>query len=77
MAPVDKKLIARINELAKKKKEGSITQDELAEQAKLRAQYIKLFRAGFEQQLKATKIVDANGNDITPRKLKEKSIKIN
>ena len=36
MSQIDPKLIARINELAKKKKEGTITKKELDEQAKLR-----------------------------------------
>lgn len=67
---IDKKLIDRINELAKKKKNGSITKNELEEQEKLRAQYIKEFRKGFEQQLKTIKVVDETGNDVTPDKLK-------
>lgn len=47
MAAIDQKLIDRINVLAKKKKEGTITPEELKEQDKLRKEYIKLFREGF------------------------------
>ena len=36
MAAIDQKLIDRINVLAKKKKEGTITPEELKEQEKLR-----------------------------------------
>ncbi len=36
MAAIDQKLIDRINVLAKKKKEGTITPEELKEQDKLR-----------------------------------------
>ena len=78
MSQIDPKLIARINELAKKKKEGTITSEELEEQEKLRKEYIKLFRGNFKQQLMGIKVVDQKGNDVTPRKLKKaQSKKIN
>ncbi len=79
MSQIDPKLIARINELAKKKKEGTITKKELDEQAKLRQEYLKAFRGNFKkQQLMGIKIVDEKGNDVTPKKLKsEQSKKLN
>lgn len=74
MSSIDPKLIARINELAKKKKEGTISKEELEEQKKLRQEYLKAFKSGFKQQLMGIKVVDEKGNDITPEKLKvEKS----
>ena len=48
---IDEKLIKRINELAKKKKEGTITQEELLEQQELSQEYLKQFREGFKSQL--------------------------
>lgn len=72
---IDEKLIKRINELAKKKKEGTITDDELVEQQKLRQEYLKQFRAGFKSQLLSIKVVDKKGNDVTPQKLKDEKIK--
>lgn len=75
MAEIDKKLIARINELAKKKKEGTITSLELEEQQKLRQEYLKLFRSNFKNQLRSIKVVDAQGNDVTPQKLKNEKLK--
>nr|WP_278627474.1 DUF896 domain-containing protein [Thomasclavelia cocleata] len=72
---MDPKLIARINELAKKKKEGTITAIELKEQEKLRQEYLKAFRSGFKQQLMGIKVVDTKGNDITPQKLKDEKSK--
>lgn len=75
MSNIDPKLIARINELAKKKKDGIITPAELKEQKKLREEYLKAFRNGFKQQLMGIKVVDAKGNDITPQKLKDEKLK--
>ncbi|WP_282195050.1 DUF896 domain-containing protein [Thomasclavelia cocleata] len=75
MSGIDPKLIARINELAKKKKDGTITSLELKEQEKLRQEYLKAFRSGFKQQLMGIKVVDTKGNDITPQKLKDEKLK--
>ena len=60
--------IDRINELAKKKK--GLTEEEAKEQSKLRKQYLDSFRKGFKQQLENTKVIDPEGNDVTPEKLK-------
>lgn len=65
-------LVKRINELAAKKKAGTITETELAEQQELRQQYLKEFRGSFDQVLINSKIVDPDGNDVTPKKLKAK-----
>ena len=46
-----KEQVARINELARKKKTVGLTEGELKEQAELRAEYLKNFREGFKQQL--------------------------
>ena len=55
------KLIARINELAAKKKAEGLTPTELEEQADLRAQYLQIFRGNFKQQLANTKIKTPDG----------------
>ena len=57
---MDPKKIARINELAKKKKTEGLTAEEKVEQAKLREEYIE-----------GIKIVDEDGNDVTPEKLRQ------
>lgn len=64
-------LLRRINELAHKKKTDGLTKEELEEQAALRQAYLKNFREGFKDQLLSMKIVDENGRDITPVKLKK------
>lgn len=63
--------IDRINELAKKKKEQGLTNEEAKEQSKLRKQYLDSFREGFKKQLENTKVIDPESNDVTPEKLKK------
>ncbi len=62
---IDQKLIDRINELARKK---TLTPEEKAEQIELRKQYVKLFKEGFRQQLESIRVIDKDGNDVTPTK---------
>ena len=65
------KLIARINELAKKSREEGLSEAELAEQAKLRKEYIAKFRQGMENALSNVYIVDENGNKKKVEKKKK------
>ena len=62
-------LLDRINELARKKKNKGLTESEQVEQTELRKEYIKLFRNRVENQLATIKVVDEEGNDVTPDKL--------
>ncbi len=62
--------IDRINELARKSKAEGLSSKEKDEQQKLRSEYLKAFRGGFKNQLKSIKVVDPEGNDVTPDKLK-------
>ncbi len=59
-----KEQVARINELARKKKTIGLTEGELQEQAQLRAKYLKDFREGFRQQLDNTYIQYQDGTKI-------------
>ncbi|MBR7081318.1 MAG: DUF896 domain-containing protein [Oscillospiraceae bacterium] len=61
--------LERINELARKAKNEGLTDEEKAEQKRLRAEYLAAFRANVEAQLENTYIVDEDGNE---RKLKKK-----
>lgn len=63
-------LLKRINELAREAKVRQLTDEEVAERDRLRKAFLKIFREGFRQQLLNTKVVDEEGNDITPEKLK-------
>lgn len=64
-------LIKRINFLANKKKTDGLTKEELEEQQQLRQEYLRIFKEGFKSQLTSMTIMDEEGNDVTPEKLKE------
>lgn len=51
-------MIARINELAKKKKNSGLTADELAEQKKLYQEYLGNIRSQLKAQLDNIEVVD-------------------
>lgn len=51
-------MIARINELAKKKKTSGLTADELAEQKKLYQEYLGNIRSQLKAQLDNIEVVD-------------------
>ncbi|HGM3505776.1 DUF896 domain-containing protein [Clostridioides sp. ZZV15-6383] len=53
----DKKKLDRINELAKKNKEGVLSADEIKEREILRKEYLENFRAHFRSRLDSVKVV--------------------
>ena len=61
--------IERINFLAKKQREEGLTDEEKAEQAKLRKEYIDSVTGNLRAQLDNTYVVDENGK----HKLEKKS----
>jgi len=58
---MDKAQIERINELARKKKAEGLNEEELREQAELRAQYLREFRANMEATLQAVRVEQEDG----------------
>lgn len=62
------KLIARINELARKSKTQGLSEDEAKEQAALRQEYLAVFRANLTAQLDNTYIVRPDGSKEKLRK---------
>lgn len=62
--------LMRLNALAKKKKEQGLSEQEIEEQKNLRNEYLSNLRNGFRKQVEGLKIIDENGNDVTPEKLK-------
>ncbi|MFS0868383.1 DUF896 domain-containing protein [Paenibacillus xylanilyticus] len=63
-------LVARINELARKQKSTGLTEEELAERAKLREIYLSNIRSNFRQQLDSIEIVDDENDQGRQGKLK-------
>ncbi|WP_079529994.1 DUF896 domain-containing protein [Halobacillus hunanensis] len=61
----------RINELANKSKQEGLNKAEKEEQKKLRQEYLKNVRSSFKNQLKGMTVVDPEGNDVTPEKVKK------
>ena len=66
---MDKKKIERINELARKKKAGGLTEAETVEQAELRREYLAEFRENMKAMLDSTIIQEPDG---TRHALKQK-----
>ncbi|MFD0049444.1 DUF896 domain-containing protein [Actinomycetes bacterium NPDC127524] len=75
---LSKEKIARINELSKKSKAEGLTNEEAKEQSKLRSEYLQTFRKSMSDTLENVTVIDPEGNDVTPDKIKEiKSMKKN
>ena len=68
---MDPKKIDRINELAQKKKTVGLTELEQAEQAELRKEYIEGYKRSLHHHIAGIKLVDEEGNDVTPEKLRQ------
>jgi Uncharacterized protein conserved in bacteria len=74
---ISKEKIARINELAAKAKTpAGLTKTEEKERQTLRTEYIAGVRGQMKNHLHGMTIVDAEGNDVTPQKLKNIKAKI-
>jgi uncharacterized protein YnzC (UPF0291/DUF896 family) len=56
---LDKEKMERINELARKKKEGGLSKEEQAEQHGLRQEYLARFRETFRAHLDCIEVIDA------------------
>lgn len=61
---ITKEMIDRINQLAKKKKEGCLTEAEEKEQKQLYRQYIDAFKANLKAQLDMIEVVDSDKEEV-------------
>ena len=59
---MDHKKIERINELARKQKADGLTEDEKAEQAALRREYIEAYKQNLVAQLENIYMVEPDGS---------------
>ncbi|MGN1138507.1 MAG: DUF896 domain-containing protein [Ruminococcus sp.] len=57
-------LTERINQLARKKREQGLTEEEQAEQKQLYKEYLARFRGNFERQLANTDVEYPNGKVV-------------
>lgn len=62
--------LARINELANKKKTIGLTMEEAKEQSTLRKEYLEAFRSNMKKTIENVTVIDPEGKDITPDKVK-------
>lgn len=68
---LSEKKIQRINELAKKKKITGLSIEEAKEQTQLRKEYLETFRSSMRETIESVKVLDPEGNDVTPEKVKQ------
>lgn len=68
---LEEKKITRINELANKKKTIGLSIEEAKEQTQLRKEYLETFRSSMRETIESVKVIDAQGNDVTPEKVKK------
>ena len=61
---MDKEMLSRINELAKKKREQGLSVDEQAEQKRLYAVYLKEIRSQFNSTLDNVSVKEKDGRVV-------------
>lgn len=68
---LSKEKISRINALSKKAKTEGLTEKEAKEQSRLRGEYLQAFRSQMKKTIENVKVVDPEGNDVTPEKVRQ------
>jgi len=66
-----KEKLQRINVLAKKAKREGLTEEEKVEQTNLRKEYLQNIRRSFTNQISNMTVIDPEGKDVTPEKVKK------
>ena len=61
-------VIVKINSLNATKRERELTAEEVEELAKYRQLYLQNFKANMRNILDNTRVINENGEDITPKK---------
>jgi uncharacterized protein YnzC (UPF0291/DUF896 family) len=69
-------ILNRINVLSRKEKEIGLNEIEKTEQANLRKEYLQIFRGSIDSLLLNSTIIDPNGDNVTPERLKKEQAKI-
>ncbi len=68
---LSKEKMKRINELSSKSKTSGLSMEEAKEQTKLRQEYLTTFRSKMRETIENVTVIDPEGNDVTPEKVKE------
>jgi len=68
---MSKEKLSRINDLAKKSKAEGLSKEEKQEQTELREEYLQNIRKSFTNQITTMTVIDPEGNDVTPEKVKK------
>ncbi|RDI47348.1 DUF896 domain-containing protein [Falsibacillus pallidus] len=68
---LSKEKIARINELSKKSKGIGLSNEEAKEQSRLRREYLETFRSSMKNTIENVRVIDPNGEDVTPKKIRD------
>ncbi|MDN7241945.1 DUF896 domain-containing protein [Planococcus sp. N028] len=69
--------LTRINELAKKSRETSLTNAEKVEQQVLREDYLREIRGQIENTVTNITVLDPLGSDVTPEKVRQQKNRSN
>ncbi|MDO5301446.1 MAG: DUF896 domain-containing protein [Tissierellia bacterium] len=64
-------IIKKINEMKAVEKTRPLTEEENRELDRLRKEYVALFRESFRSTLLNTVVLDGEGREVTPSKLKQ------
>jgi uncharacterized protein YnzC (UPF0291/DUF896 family) len=62
--------LKRIGELSRKSKTAGLSVEEAKEQSSLREEYLQTFRKTMRGTIENVKVIDPNGDDVTPEKIK-------
>ena len=68
---MSKEKLSRINYLAKKSKSDGLSEQEKKEQQHLRNEYLTNIKKSFTNQLSTLTVIDPEGTDVTPEKVKK------
>ncbi|WP_419961867.1 DUF896 domain-containing protein [Psychrobacillus sp. BM2] len=68
---LSKEKLARISELSRKSKTSGLSIEEAKEQSSLRKEYLETFRSTMRDTIESVKVIDPEGNDVTPAKVQE------
>ena len=64
-------VLREIRHLSHKKRTENLRPEEIELQKELREEYMRIFRMAMKGQIEGIKVIDPEGTDVTPEKLKD------